>query len=145
MRNSLFLLILVSLFIQCTGGSKYEGLPEMDQKTRVRFNQYYRDGRLLYLNYCASCHMDNGEGLRNVIPSLANSSLIRDSLETIPCQIKYGSMEHANAPSGPKMTGFRSLSDLEVAEITTYITSSWGNRKGLMEVKETNELLQNCR
>ena len=143
--RSFFLLAYVAIaFFSCSSSSEFEGLPEMDQKTRVRFNQYYRDGRLLYLNYCSSCHMENGEGLKNLIPSLANSPLFSEAIETVPCQIKYGSEEHANAPSGPKMTSFISLSPLEIAEITTYISSSWGNKKGLMEVKQTKQLLQDC-
>ncbi len=116
----------------------------MDWQTNIRFNQYYRDGSVLYQNYCANCHMDNGEGLKNLIPSLANSKLMSEAIETVPCQIKYGNREHSNAPFGPSMKGFRSLSDLEVAELITYISSSWGNKNGLVPVKELSLLLDSC-
>ena len=143
--SSFFIWIcLIQAFISCSPSSDLEGLPEMDRKTKVRFNQYYRDGRVLYQNYCVSCHMENGEGLKNLIPSLANSPIFRRAMETVPCQIKYGSEEHANAPSGPQMVSFRSLSPLEIAEITTYISSSWGNKHGLMDVKEVKTLLDSC-
>ena len=56
--------ILLSFFILgCTTTAEIEGLPEMDKETTIKFNQYYRDGRLLYVNYCSSCHMESGEGL----------------------------------------------------------------------------------
>ena len=141
----IFPVLFLMIYSGCTSPSDIEGLPEMDYNTRVRFNQYYRDGRVLYLNYCGSCHMDNGEGLKNAIPSLAKSTLVGDSTDRVPCQIKYGSQNHLRAEVGPGMTGFRSLSDLEIAEITTYISSSWGNKAGLMPVKEVKGLLDRCR
>ena len=89
--------------------------------------------------------MEDGTGLKNAIPSLANSPYFKNSLNETPCKIKYGSAEHATAPSGNQMQGFHSLSPLEIAEITTYISSSWGNKKGLMEVKEVKNLLDSCK
>ena len=135
--------ILLSFFILgCTTTAEIEGLPEMDKETTIRFNQYYRDGRLLYVNYCSSCHMESGEGLKNVIPSLVESPTFRNAMEEVPCKIKYGSEKHQS--SAPGMVGFRALSDLEIAEITTYISSSWGNKVGLMPVKRVKTLLDSC-
>ena len=128
----------------CSSSVEMEGLPEMDRETEVKFKQYYRDGRILYVTYCASCHMENGEGLKNAIPSLTKSPIFNRIMEKVPCQIKYGTQKHSSAELGPGMVGFYSLSPLEIAEITTYISSSWGNKKGLMTVKEAKSLLENC-
>ena len=42
------------------------------------------------------------------------------------------------------MPGVPSLSDLEVAEIATYIYNTWEHRRGLIEVKAASEILKGC-
>ena len=42
------------------------------------------------------------------------------------------------------MPGIPTLTDLEVAEIATYIYNSWSNNKGLVDVKETTRILNTC-
>ena len=42
------------------------------------------------------------------------------------------------------MRGVASLTDLEIAEIATYIYNTWGNQRGIVDVKETTELLKSC-
>jgi mono/diheme cytochrome c family protein len=42
------------------------------------------------------------------------------------------------------MPGVPSLTELEIAEIATYIYNSWGHHKGMVEVKEISRSLQPC-
>ena len=42
------------------------------------------------------------------------------------------------------MTGVSTLSDLEIAENTTYIYNTWSNKKGIVEVREVSALLEKC-
>ncbi len=42
------------------------------------------------------------------------------------------------------MPGIPTLSDIEVAEIATYIYNTWGHERGLVEVKEAAEVLAKC-
>jgi hypothetical protein len=43
------------------------------------------------------------------------------------------------------MPGVPTLTDLEVAEIVTYIGNSWGNETGLTPVKRVSDVAERCR
>ena len=45
-----------------------------------------------------------------------------------------------NQPMPPKP----SLTDIELAEIATYIYNSWDHNKGIIETKEVAEILETC-
>ena len=42
------------------------------------------------------------------------------------------------------MKGNPGLTDLEVAEIATYIYNTWSHNKGLIDVREVTPLLSTC-
>ena len=42
------------------------------------------------------------------------------------------------------MPGVRTLTDLEVAQIATYIYNTWEHERGITEVKEISTILQQC-
>jgi len=43
------------------------------------------------------------------------------------------------------MPGIPVLTDLEIAEIATYIYNTWSHQHGLIDVKETSAIINNCR
>jgi hypothetical protein len=42
------------------------------------------------------------------------------------------------------MPGVASLTDLEIAQIATYIYNTWEHQRGLIDVLEANRVLKNC-
>ena len=42
------------------------------------------------------------------------------------------------------MSGSAGLTELEVAEIATYLYNTWSNKKGLVDVKEVTQILSKC-
>jgi mono/diheme cytochrome c family protein len=42
------------------------------------------------------------------------------------------------------MPGVPTLTDLEIAEIATYIYNAWDNERGLIDVKEAERILNTC-
>ena len=50
----------------------------------------FRQGRILYTNFCADCHMDDASGLKGVIPPLARADYVRDHQLELPCIIRVG-------------------------------------------------------
>jgi mono/diheme cytochrome c family protein len=72
---------------------------------------------------------------------------MRTKTQDVVCLIRYGKKgelivngKNYNQP----MPSFPALSDIEIAEITTYIYNSWGNEEGLFEVKKVSEILKQC-
>jgi cytochrome c len=113
----------------------------------VKFRQYYLKGEQLYTENCSNCHQKDGRGLRQLYPPLDSSDFMEANLEQAICIIKYGRSEQLTVNGKvyeQPMPGFINLSDLEIAEITTYIYNSWSNKKGLIEVKEASKILQSC-
>lgn len=50
----------------------------------------YIQGKILYENFCANCHMEDGTGLVEVIPPLAGSDYLVKFPEKLPCMIRKG-------------------------------------------------------
>lgn len=86
-------------------------------------------GEELYTSYCTTCHMQNGEGIANTFPPLANSDyLMADvdrSIEQVingaSGEMKVNGVVYNNVMPAVDMT------DKEVADVLNYIRNSWGN------------------
>lgn len=112
----------------------------------VKFQQYMSQGEHLYATHCMNCHQSDGSGLGRLIPPLKNSYAI-DHLSLAVCSIKYGLEGDITVDSvkyNGKMPANPALTSLEIAEILTYITNSWGQRNEMISVDKTDSLLQEC-
>ncbi|MBO0949097.1 c-type cytochrome [Fibrella forsythiae] len=132
---SLFSLGLLSTFFSC----------QSDEETKRQ--KYITEGILLYRRNCANCHQADGAGLAGLYPPLANSDYLAKNKQAVICSIRYGQQgpivvngKTYNRIMPPQLQ----LSALEVAEITTYIYSQWGNDKRLVTGKEAERLLEKC-
>jgi mono/diheme cytochrome c family protein len=100
-------------------------------------------GSLIYSNYCASCHKNNGEGVKGVFPPLKGNP-------TISGNKKYLVETLVNGLSGPlkvkgisynqSMPSFHFLSDKDVADVLTYIRSNFGNRADKISSAEVSKI-----
>lgn len=160
-RNSVALNLLFALFLffscllsACNTEQEQESsanftVPEgLDRTTEQRFRQYAVQGRALYEQHCANCHQADGTGLGRLIPPLAQSDYLQKHEEQVLCIIRYGvkgpllvnGIEYNQPmPANPQLT------DIEIAEIATYIFNSWGNSEGFVRVQEAKATLNDCR
>lgn len=101
-------------------------------------------GGALYQDNCAACHRSNGEGYRHTSPALAgNSALLGDDPSSLIAMILYGGKAPvtAEAVTGMAMPGFGwRLSDGGVAELSTFIRSSWGNHADSVTAEQVKAL-----
>jgi nitrite reductase (NO-forming) len=88
-------------------------------------------GAILFKGTCSTCHQESGEGLPGVFPPLAKSDL----LAATPLRAIEIVMNGLNGPvtvNGKQynsvMPPMSQLNDDEVANILTYVLSSWGNK-----------------
>lgn len=113
----------------------------------TKFQQYYVQGEQLYLNNCANCHQKKGGGLGRVFPPLNQSDYMEDNFEEVLCQMKYGKKGEI-VVNGKKynkeMKGIASLTELEIAEIATYIYNTWSHKRGIVEIPTVESALKKC-
>lgn len=108
----------------------------------------YAQGRNLYNSKCANCHMEDGTGLKGLIPPLANADFMLQNPKAIPCIIHKG----MNAPvlvngeiyNQQVMPAITSLNEVEITNITNYILTAWGNKGQPLKLDETKLLLKSC-
>ncbi len=104
-------------------------------------------GKALYTSYCSNCHQDNGEGLGKLYPPLAQSDYMMNKLPETICLIKNGIKGEIvvnDVAYNQQMPGISQLTNLEIAEISTYIYNSWGNTIGFVTLNEVDKSLNNC-
>jgi cytochrome c551 len=117
---------------------------QRDQK----LNRYFVQGEELYNKHCSNCHQKNGTGLGLVYPPVNVSDYLDANLYDVICLIENGMLGElvVNGKSyNQPMPGIPSLTDLEIAEIATYLYNSWGREKGLVDVKEVTAVLAQCK
>jgi alcohol dehydrogenase (quinone), cytochrome c subunit len=89
-------------------------------------------GAELYDDNCAACHHTDGAGSPKALPKIAgNSSVLAEDPNSLIRLVLAGSAlpGTTQAPSALGMPGFAwRLSNEEVAQLLTFIRSSWGNR-----------------
>lgn len=107
----------------------------------------YQQGEILYQNFCANCHMEDGQGLQGVIPPLAGADYLRASGPRTACVIRYG-LEGEITVNGrvynQAMAGIDVLTEFEIANIINYIHHAWGNDYGYVKVQDIRSALDSC-
>ena len=134
-------LVAFCCMLLCTCTSK----PSPD--TSTKFDQYFIQGEQLYLRHCSNCHQKNGKGLGLIYPPLDTSDYMENHLKEVVCLMRNGKSGEllVNGKNfNQAMPGVQTLSDLEIAEIATYIYNSWSHSKGIIDVKSVSQILSSC-
>ncbi len=161
--NVFGLLFISMILISCGGGSgekssdaetstkteSSDALPAQTENTEndVKLQQYVVQGKEIYKTYCLACHQSEGQGLAKLYPPLANSDWLKANPEKAVCGIRYGQYDPITVNGvqyNQIMPPIPTLSDLEIAEVITYVSNSWGNNAGLYDVKQVTEWLNAC-
>ncbi len=113
----------------------------------AKFQQYFVEGEQLYINHCSNCHQKNGKGLGLVYPPLVSADFMDKNFDEVICMMKKGrkgEMTVNGSVFNQPMPGVPSLTELEIAEIATYIYNNWGHERGIVEIKTVSQSLQPC-
>ena len=87
-------------------------------------------GGLGYTQFCADCHRPDGGGVKGIFPPLNGNPSILSPNPTSLLHITLTGWQTAQTADHPRvytMPGFARLSDAEIAEILSFVRSSWGN------------------
>lgn len=125
---------LAILLIACGGGGGNAGGDTAATTTPVATTATPSGGELLFQQRCLSCHQATGEGLPGTYPPLAGSEYVNAADPGVPARILIHGI---SGPITVKGTEYNNLmppygvgvqmSDEEVAQLLTYVRSSFGN------------------
>lgn len=110
--------------------------------------QYAVNGHKLYITHCQGCHGTKGEGLGMLYPPLTDTTYLKENRDKLACIVKkgmsgpveiHGKIYEGNMPGAPQ------LSNVEIAYILTYITTTFGNDTETYTQSEVKNSLMDCR
>jgi mono/diheme cytochrome c family protein len=103
-----------------------------------------RRGAAIYSDACASCHLENGVGQPRFFPPLGHDEVLQQADPTgLEHLILAGSRVGPTAPRPSPLTmpSFAwNLTDEEIADVSTYIRNSWGNRASPVSASQVGGL-----
>ncbi|WP_413186744.1 c-type cytochrome [Paraburkholderia sacchari] len=119
-------------------GSALAADPAATQKLRGGTDR--SNGALTFVDNCAACHRTSGSGYESTFPTLALSSVVNsdDPTSLIHIVLEGGRMPWTKAaPTQFGMPGFAGrLTDRDIADVLTFVRSSWGNRAPAVSASE---------
>jgi mono/diheme cytochrome c family protein len=77
------------------------------------------DGKTLFAKNCAACHQASGKGIPGAFPALAGNGFVQGSPSDVSTVLLKG------RGGMPDFSG--NLDDVEIAQVLSYVRSSWGN------------------
>lgn len=87
-------------------------------------------GKDVYVTYCMSCHMEQGEGLEGAYPPLAKSDYLMADKKRSILQVIHGANGEIKVNGvvyNGEMPGV-DITDQEVSDVLNYIRNSFGNK-----------------
>lgn len=88
-------------------------------------------GKIIYNKVCVACHQAEGQGIPNAFPPLAKSDYLNKDVNKAIKVVANGLSGEINV-NGKKYNSVMpnpNLSDQDIADVLTYVYSSWGNSK----------------
>ncbi|MBC6609991.1 cytochrome c [Hymenobacter sp. BT507] len=111
------------------------------------FSTRQNEGEKLYATHCASCHGEQGEGLRRLIPPLAGADYLAKQRAALPCLIRKGQQGPIvvnGVTFNQVMPGHNDLTDSQITNILNFVQQQWGNQNQTYTIREVSELLDAC-
>jgi len=120
--------------------------PKEDDSTQASLviGDMSKPGAQVYMDNCAACHRTDGKGYAKTFPALAhNPALLSDDPSSLISIVLRGGKAAVTQKALTGLTmpdfGWR-LDDQQVADLTTFVRSSWGNNASAVKASQVKEL-----
>ena len=99
-------------------------------------------GKAVYTAHCLACHQVDGSGVPNMNPPLIRTKWVMGSKSVLVHQVLYGSSNKVEI-DGDKfhntMPPIPTLTDVEIADVLTYVRNSFKNKYSPVTVAEVKK------
>ena len=127
--NKILMTCLLMMIFGCRNSSEEKTTAISQQEFSPEVKESISQGVQIYNNFCASCHLSNGEGIKGVFPPLQNSDWLTEKREESIHAVKFG-LRGPITVNGEKYDNLMpdlGLTDSEVVDVMNYINNAWGN------------------
>lgn len=139
--------VLMILLILTTGGVKLsaqtKGKKAPAVKAQAVTGVVMANGKKVYGQYCLACHMADGGGVPNMNPPLSKTSHVLGDKERL-IKIILNGLATGEEIDGETYTNIMPphnfLKDQEIADVLSYVRSSFGNKAGGISVGEVKTI-----
>ncbi|MFN0729451.1 copper-containing nitrite reductase [Polaribacter gochangensis] len=128
-------------------GGSIQSMPKDTKKKVVSTKektlaQKMSDGKQIYMNTCFACHQSEGQGIPNAFPPLAKSDYLNADVDRAIGIVKHGLTGEitVNGQKYNSVMTAQNITDVEIADVMTYIYNSWGNNKTNVTVSRVNKI-----
>jgi len=102
------------------------------------------DGGAIYLANCSSCHQSDGEGIPGAFPPLARNPAVTGNPVAVIAIVKNG-LEGRLVVNGQAYSGIMPawknlLTDEQIADVISYIRTSWKNAAAPVSISDVSSL-----
>ena len=127
-------LIAIATYLKSLPPGKDEqpvpSVPERVPPSKLPDTLFSTRGGLAYVQFCSNCHREDGGGVAGIFPPLVQNPTVTSADPVTLVHITLTGSQTAQTATHPRvwtMPAFARLSDQEVAEILSFMRSSWGN------------------
>ncbi|MCH7409107.1 cytochrome c [Belliella sp. DSM 111904] len=144
MKKTVLCLLSLGLILACKPEKSDDEKGLSDIKD-AKVLQYAIEGKVLFENHCANCHQTDGKGLGKLIPPLNGADYMLEDIGRTVGIIKNG-LKGEIYVNGQKynqpMPANPMLTNMEIAQITTYIYNIWGSNEGIISSQSVADYLK---
>ena len=98
-------------------------------------------GQRSYEEHCATCHMEDGSGLAQMVPSLYFTKTDLQKFSNMPCMIRLGV---ANPDSVFQMVANPDINSIDITNVINYIANDLNKLDTVFTLESTEYALQSC-
>jgi len=122
--------------------AEHEGRPQYERSKELEAVAFLEAGQKIYKNACMDCHGAEGEGIPPHYPPLSGNRALTMDEAVNPIRIVLNGGFAPGTAGNPRpysMPPFsHSLSDVEVAQVVSYLRASWGNNAPPVSSNDVN-------
>jgi|SRR5579883_1461773 len=120
----------IAVYLKHVSGPSQQSASAPDQNTLA-------SGAAIFQDLCAACHRQDGKGVPNLFPNLAEAATVKTKDPTTVLRvILQGAQTVATdrEPTGPAMPAFAwQLDDAQIAAVASYVREHFGKASGVSE------------